>query len=300
SWEITPGEQLIPSRISFSQWERLLTHPTDWLLERQLQIKSAARTQIPTDNRMIGLWLHATVETLVNRHIEESGQPVAIQVTADDLRETLVELMPYHASELMLPGYRRKRATLLNHGTRAISALSAGLGQTHTRLSGVEFQIGCEVPGTRGPHGQPLQLTGSRDGNVARPDGRVGLIDMKYTNSKARYQDQIRTGQAMQLVVYAHSIRAAKTGDDSRLAHIPMAYFMLKDGDMATEFNGFGAREVITLEPSEYGAASADELWQRAVTGLNAFFDRLRDGVMFDFGKLVDRDEWKAYERAMK
>jgi hypothetical protein len=298
-WEITPGEQLIPSRISFSQWERLLTHPTDWLLERQLQIKSAARTQIPTDNRMIGLWLHATVETLVNRHIEESGQPVAIQVTADDVRETLVELMPYHASELMLPGYRRKRATLLNHGTRAISALFAGLGQTGTRISGVESQIGCEVPGTRGQHGQPLQLTGYRDVDVVFTDGRLGLIDMKYTNSQARYQDQIRTGQAMQLVVYAHSIRAAQT-EDRGLAHIPTAYFMLKDGDMFTEYNGFGAREVITLEPSEYGAASADELWQRAVTGLNAFFDRLREGVMFDFGKLVDRDEWKAYERAMK
>lgn len=298
-WEITPGEQLIPSRISFSQWERLLTHPTDWLLERQLQIRSAARTHIPTDNRMIGLWLHATVETLVNRHIEEPGQPVAIDVTEDDVRETLIELMPYHASELMLPGYRRKRATLLNHGIRAISALFAGLGKTGTRISGVESQIGCEVPGTRSQHGQPLQLTGRRDVDVVFTDGRLGLIDMKYTNSKTRYQDQIRTGQAMQLVVYAHSIRAAQT-DDRGLAHIPTAYFMLKDGDMATEFHGFGAREVITFEPSEYGAASADELWQRAVTGLNAFFDRLREGVMFDFGKLVDRDEWKIYERAMK
>ena len=299
-WEITPGEQLIPSYMSFSQWERLLTHPTDWLLERQLQIKSAARTQIPTDNRMIGLWLHATVETLVNRHVQEPGQPATIDVAEDEVRETLIDLMPYHASELMLPGYRRKRATLLNQGARAITALFAGLGQFGTRISGVESRIECQVPGTRGHGGKPLQLSGYRDVDVVFTDGRLGLIDMKYTNYKTRYQDQIRTGQAMQLVVYAHSIRAAKTGEDAGLAHIPTAYFMLKDGDTATEFNGFGARDVITLEPSEYGAASADELWQRAVTGLNVFFDRLREGVMIDFGKLVDRDEWKAYEKAMK
>src|SRR5699024_11455548 len=90
-------------------------------------------------------------------------------------------------------------------------SLFAGLGQAGTRISGVESQIGCEVPGTRGQHGQPLQLTGYRDVVVVFTDGRVGLIDMKYTNSKARYQYQISTGQAMQLVVYAQSIRAAQT-----------------------------------------------------------------------------------------
>lgn len=299
-WELTPGEQLIPSRVSYSQWEKLLTHPADWLLERQLQIKAAVRTYIPTDNRMVGLWMHATVETLVNRYVEESGQPVSMHVTADDVRSTLLELMPYHASELMLPGYRRKRATLLERGTRAIRGLFDALGQTGTRITGVERRIDCEVPGTVGQDGKPLQLSGFRDVDIIMPDGRAGLIDMKYTNYKKRYADQIRTGQAMQLVVYAHSIRATHSGEDRGLAHIPTAYLMLKDGDMATEFNGFGAREVITLEPSEYGAQSADELWQRAVTGMNAFFDRLREGVLFDFGKLVERDEWKAYERALK
>jgi len=299
-WEVTPGEQLIPSRISFSQWQTLLTHPADWLLERQLQIKPAARSQIPTDNRMIGLWLHAAVETLVNRHTEEPGKPISILVTDDDVRDVLEELMPYHASELLLPGYRRKRATLLMQGTRAISTLFAALDQHGTRISGVEREIRCEVPDTRGQYGKPLQLSGFRDVDVVMTDGRIGLIDMKYTNSKSRYADQIRTGQALQLVVYAHSIRAAQTGEDKGLAHIPTAFFMLKDGDMSTEFNGFGAREVITLEPNDYGAASADELWQRAVTGMNAFFDRLREGVMLDFGKLCERDEWVAYERSMK
>jgi hypothetical protein len=296
-FEVAPGEQLIPTHISYSQWVKLLTHPTDWLFEYQLQIKPAARTQIPTDNRMIGLWMHAAVETLVRTYLPDDGQAVAVEVSEDDVRDVLTALIPDYASELQLPGYRRKRATLVEHGTRAIAGLFASLATTATRISGVETRFDCEVPGSRGQRGKPLQLTGLRDVDVLMTDGRVGLIDMKYTNSKTAYQDQIRTGQALQLVVYAHSVRSSQASGQAGLNHIPTAYFLLKDGNMATEFNGFGARETIVLEPSDHGAASADELWERAVTGINAFFDRLRQGVVYDFGKLLEREEWKTYEK---
>src|SRR5699024_2474457 len=98
---------------------------------------------------------------------------------------------------------------------------------------------------------------------------------------------------------YAHSITEEQSGTSVSLDRVPTAYFLLRDARFVTGFNGFGSLEVLELQPKHGGAGSAVELWDRAVTGVNLVFDRLREGVMYDFGKLVERREWQDYEKAL-
>lgn len=296
-FSVTPGEQLIPERMSYSQWTNLLIHPIEWLFDKQLRIKPADRSQIPTGNQMIGSWLHAAVEQLVEDHLAETTSAL-MQPSPEDIRATLEQLLPVYAAELLMAGRRRQRLALLADGTRTIGTLFNTLAEAGARITGVEQPFETTIPGSRGKNGQPLVLNGLRDLDVELADGRRAIIDLKYSGAKNLHARWIQQGIALQLAVYAHSINSQ--GGAGQLRRIPTAYFQLKYGAMLTEFNGLGAAQTLVAQPVEDQPDHTDDLWSRAVAGLNLVLDRLREGAVYDFGNLIMRAQWQDYEKALK
>lgn len=285
----TPDEELIPTMISYSQWEKLLIHPLEWFLERRLGISAGTLATVPTGNQMIGTWLHAVVENIVNRHLTASGgAPVIIETTADAVSDELEELLPAYASELDLPGARRRRGSVLALAATAITGLFTTLSDAGIRIRSVESDFSTPLEGSHGRHGTPLDLRGFRDMDVVMADGTAGVIDLKYTFSKKKYRQAVENGTALQLAVYAASVAEPATPLDD----VPVAYFSLRDNHLHTADPRFGlADETLTVIPADGGAATTDLLWERALDSLNRILDNLRAGTVTDLGNLLQEQE---------
>ncbi|MGO1681446.1 MAG: PD-(D/E)XK nuclease family protein, partial [Corynebacterium variabile] len=130
----------------------------------------------------------------------------------------------------------------------------------------------------------PLVLGGFRDMDVIMADGTDGVIDLKYTFAKKKYRDAVANGTALQLAVYAASLATPA----AHLADVPVAYFSLHDDLLHTADPRFGLGEdTLDVSVADGGAPTADELWDRAVTGLNRILDDLRAGHLTDLGNLL-------------
>jgi hypothetical protein len=282
---VTGGEHLIPTRISYSQWEKLLVHPLEWLLDRRLGIRAGELVDVPTGNRMVGTWLHATVENIVNRRLDENnGDPVTVYVTEQEVTGELEALLPAYASELALPGRSRDRGATIALAVRSITGLFTALEDAGIRVRAVEAEFETTLTGSHGRDGEPLVLGGFRDMDVIMADGSDGVIDLKYTLAKKKYRDAVANGTALQLAVYAASV----AGTGKRLADVPVAYFSLHDDLLHTADPRFGLGEdTLDVSVADGGAPTADELWDRAVTGLNRILDDLRAGHLTDLGNLL-------------
>ncbi|MGP9760945.1 PD-(D/E)XK nuclease family protein [Corynebacterium sp. AOP12-C2-36] len=302
---VAAGEHLLPTRISFSQWEKLLVHPLEWLLERRLGIRAGGLATIPSGNQMVGTWLHTVVENIVNRHLDDNaGEPVTILASRDEIAAELRRLLPWYAAELQMPGRSRELGTTLALAEQSIAGLFTTLAEAGVAIRAVEASFTTALAGSHGPDGTELELGGLRDMDVVMADGTPGVIDLKYTFARKKYRDAVQDGTALQLAVYAASVASENTASPDetpqRLAEIPVAYFNLRDNRLDTTDERFGAEETLTVEPSDTGAADTDELWDRAVTGLNHILDDLSAGRVTDLGNLVNREDWQAFEKPKK
>jgi ATP-dependent helicase/nuclease subunit B len=305
--EFTPDISLLPSGASFSQWEKLLLHPLEWLLGRRLGIEGGSLADVPTGNRMIGTWLHAVVEEIVNHQLDENdGAPVTAHATPDEVTERLVATAPHYASELLLDGRQREYGATLAIARQSITGLFTALADDGIRITAVEAKIDAGVTGCHGAEGpeKELPLRGFRDMDVIMADGTPGVIDLKYTLAKKKYRELIESGTALQLAVYAKSVAAEHAL--ATLAEVPVAYFSLHDNRFDTaderflDTGGPTHGDVLQVNASDNGGADADELWQRAVAGLNTVINDLRKGRVVDLGNLVNNPDWQRFENPKK
>lgn len=302
--EFTPNDGLLPTTASFSQWEKLLLHPLEWLLGKRLGIQDGSLADVPTGNRMVGTWLHAIVEDIVNGQLEENnGEPVTVHVTSAEVQAMLEKSAPHFASELLLPGRQRELAATRAIAERSIIGLFTALADAGVRIAAVEKDIKTEVTGCRGAD-DVLPLRGFRDMDMVMADGTPGVIDLKYTFAKKKYRELIESGMALQLAVYAKSVAAEH--NLSTLAEVPVAYFSLHDNRIDTadarflESEGTSHGDVLQVTASDAGGADADELWQRAVAGLNHVISEFRKGRVTDLGNLVNQVDWQRFEKPKK
>lgn len=304
-WQVVPGEQLFPSKLSYSSWSKLLIHPMEWLLERELGVRTGRILDVSTGNQMIGTWMHRAVQQIVGDALQRSaGEPARIRVSRDEARAVLGGLIPAYASELALPGRERSREALLDTGARSIAELFSLLDDASIRASGTEVPfddaVSIPLPGWQAS----MSLSGRRDLDVVMPDGRRGVVDLKYTRSTKRYRELVEQGQALQLAVYALSVAQEESQMPGVIAEsvsdVPVGYWLFGQRELVTAFSQFGVESVLDVQPAETGARDTHVLIQRATVGLIQFLERLRDGRIIDVGNMIATPHvWSSLRKAL-
>ncbi|MFD5867573.1 PD-(D/E)XK nuclease family protein [Corynebacterium sp. NPDC060344] len=281
---VPPGTHLLPDRLSYSQMEKLLVHRLEWLLAYPLRIRQGWVTDIPTGNRMIGTFLHAIVEKIVEDDLDGAD--------AGTVRTCFAELLPHYASELNLPGNARLRQQVEAEALESIPELFGSLRRGGMVVTAAEAPITKELVLTlRDPdgdpggnsgdaanvHEHPVTLVGFRDLDAETSDGTTVVIDMKYSVSRHKYGRLIESGRSLQLATYAWSV-----AEELPLESIVTAYFELKYGRFDSLDPALGG-----MAPAN-GAIDPETLWRRAVTSVeDALSEIMFAGVVRDEGNAM-------------
>lgn len=259
---VTPGTQLLPARLSFSQIEHLLMHRLEWLLGRRLEVRTGWQSDIPTGNRMIGSFLHAIVEEIVAT-MQDRGD---FEVTAATVDALFDQLLPHYASELALPGKARLHGQVRNEALTAIPAMFTMLREAGMTVTGAEkgfekdLELMLRAPGDDRSKDlrHTVTIVGYRDLDAQDATGPV-VVDMKYSMSRKRFPELVAAGRALQLATYAWSVTNGD-GDTLPLASVTSAYFELK-------FARFASTDA-RLSDIESNGPDLGTLWERAVAGI--------------------------------
>lgn len=208
---------LLPERLSFTQIDRLLRDPLSWTLRYGLNLSAGLGALVPTDNRMLGLLVHAVVEHLVVSGAADDG---AVP-TRSDIQEVFDRFVPRFASELLLPGSRARLESVRTTTLDSLTELFSTLATRGLHVTGAESEFRSEI--TLDIAGVPLtiELMGFRDLDAQLPDGRPAVIDLKWTYSPRTYREAVNEGEAVQLSIYSQALDRPDT--------VPLtAYYMLK------------------------------------------------------------------------
>lgn len=285
---VPPGTDLLPSRLSYSQMEKLLVHRLEWLLRYPLRIREGWLTAIPTGNRMIGTFLHAIIEDIVDENLDGADARVVSARFAD--------LLPHYASELSLPGNARLRQQVEVEALESIPALFATLRGGGMTVTAAEAPINRTLtltlrdPDGGGTHDHEVAVRGFRDLDARTNDGSTVVIDMKYSVSRRKYRDLIEAGRSLQLATYAWSVTDDDFagGADGRglapgslpLASVVTAYFELKYGRFDSTDARLGGAAPPPIDP--------DTLWRRAIDSVgDALSELMFSGLVRDEGNRV-------------
>ncbi|WP_295625305.1 PD-(D/E)XK nuclease family protein [uncultured Corynebacterium sp.] len=276
---VPAGTHLLPSSLSYSQIETLLVHRLEWLLRYPLRIREGWLTAIPTGNRMIGTFLHAIVEKIVEENLDGADRGV--------VADCFDALLPHYASELSLPGNARLRQQVEAETLDSIPSLFATLRDGGMDVTGAEAPIErtltltlSDPEGGRGLDHEVV-VRGFRDLDARTREGGTVVVDMKYSVSKRKYRDLIEQGRSLQLATYAWSV-ADDGGEptDLPLSSVVTAYFELKYGRFDSTDERLGDSAAAPIDP--------DTLWRRAVASVeDALSEIAFAGVVRDEGNRV-------------
>lgn len=224
-WHVDP--MLIRPREaeSASSLEKLMGCPLSWTLRYQAGLRSASRRGIRGGPLLAGKLGHRLLEEM---HLSGvlTGDLAEVRRAAERTLDTLFER---EAAVLLVAGVSDERNQLRAELTEAAVALAALLRDANLAL------VGVEVPVTAQLAGRPLR--GSIDLLLRSPSGDECVLDLKYGSSS--YRAKLKSGQAIQLAVYAEA-RRQEAGTDQLP---PAAYFSLRHheliaSDTASHFGG--------------------------------------------------------------
>lgn len=251
------GSSFIPERLSFSQIDRIIHHPLEWLFEYGLGIRPSAIRNLSTGNAMVGTLMHAVHERL-------AGQVI----TKESVGKAFDALVPEFASELDLPENKALRSRYRATTVRALTDFARLLSTHSIEVVGREQKFEQPLPELLDAAGHDVTLTGFRDIDISA-SGRTGVIDLKYTLNKSKFAQQIANGEAVQLATYARSFADGPEGLD----HHPVSYYSLSQSQ---SFPQPGAGVDI------HNPQALDELWAKVISHLSLFLEHLKDGKIFD------------------
>jgi hypothetical protein len=234
----------IPARPSesYSALNLMLNDPSQWVLQYPASLSRSPILSPPDRPRLYGNLAHRLVERCYRDSETVRGSPEALEAWFDANFPRVIEeegatlLMPGELAYLADFQYRlRASVRRLQQALRAADVVAV---EPECRLAG-RFDGG--------------DLSGSADLRVTRADGRVAIIDMKWSGSK-RYRDRLAENRHLQLVLYGWCAR-------NGAAHLPeVAYLILDQADMIAADRRFfpDARPVIVKDPQ-----TLDALWNR-------------------------------------
>jgi RecB family exonuclease len=185
--------------------------------------------------------------------VEVLHQQGAFDAGESELREravaVLAELYVREAALLLRPGMAFERSQLERQLVNSVVELSQALHAADLRIVAVEHPIDVTWGTTK--------VEGRIDLVVANASGAFAIIDTKW--GIARYREQLESGQALQLALYAFAHATERNS-----AELPDAgYFSLKQGTL------FGLSSPVLRHAEVVSGPSLTDTWQRAVRSLH-------------------------------
>lgn len=243
-WWMLYGAAQIPARASesYSSLNLMLNDPSQWVLQYAAGLSRSPILSPPDRPRLYGNLAHRLVERCYR-------QPEAVRWSPDQIVEWFEPNFPRVIEEegatLLMPGERAHLAEFQHRLRNSMKRLQQAL-----RAAGVvAVEPECRLAGSF----DGGELSGSADLRVVRDDGRVAVIDMKWSGS-TRYRERLAGNRHLQLVIYGRCARggAAEWPD--------VAYLILDQADLVSQSPDFfrDARPV-----SADNRETLDALWAR-------------------------------------
>lgn len=260
----TPGTQLLPDYMSYSQLEKLLARPLEWVLEKPLEISLGSRRRPSTGNAMVGSMFHKALEHIHEAKLDEWDE--------DSITAAIEQAIGEVGVELNAPGQLARRQSLVVLGVRSLLTLQRELRNHSWKLVDTEAQfdkpLDVTVQGAPNNTWVIEKFEGFRDLDIQTSGGRPGVIDAKYTTSRNKYQDVVRNNEALQLAVYACGVGFEKAA--------PTAYWEFRRAKLI----------------KGNGSTMDQELFERAKTLLSKRLTDIAAGLVVDEAheKLRDPD----------
>ncbi|ASN51432.1 PD-(D/E)XK nuclease family protein [Sinomonas sp. R1AF57] len=246
--EVGPNAALAPERLSFSQLEVLLGCSLRWALERKGRLTVPDAADIPEGSRMIGTFAHRVIERL-HEVLHASNRAVP---TGSEIDAAIEELLPEFASELLLPGQKARRLTVVAAVGEAARTFFATLQRGGVALQAVEKEFEKDLRLVTDDGVLSIPVVGSADAVGIDEEGRTVVVDLKWSSTGRYLREKVQKGTALQLALYQWALN----GGDAPPDH-PTAYYLLKQHDFASAHAHFG--------PSVPRVWAPEELWRRAV-----------------------------------
>ena len=231
-WPISPGLVEPRERESASSLSELFSCTFRWVLDYIARIKPSDRMRLPHEKRMVGTLVHALVQAMLEQQREWSPQ--------EAYRAALIEFdrwVPWIAAPLLKPDKRLVYERTRVEAARAIQTLFTVISEENLTIRGSEERH-------ERPWGPGQVFTGTLDLRLEK-DGQPIVLDMKWTDSKS-YEEQVRTGLALQLVAYSWLIKEDQK--DSPAA----GYALLKQGRIAWALDNAEASWELVQESYPY------------------------------------------------
>lgn len=260
---ITPhGSALLPTRLSYSQLDKLLGCTLCWVLEYPMRLRPVGLDDVPAGNRMIGTAVHAVIE----RIISSGNIPVTEGEVEAAIERHFHPCIRRFASPLLRPGHALVLEDVRERTRRSLTAFFVQLARSGITITGAEekFTEPLTLPSSGAEHWE-VSYTGFRDVD-ARLGERPVVIDIKWSNSRTWFGKLIAQGLAIQLAGYSWSVEG---GGEPPLT----GYFLAKHGIFASsdpELPGSTLR----------AGRSARTLWKAVRTSLGERLDLLASGVV--------------------
>jgi hypothetical protein len=246
--EVGANAALAPETMSYSQLDVLLGCSMRWALERKGGLRVPDAADIPEGSRMIGSFAHRVIEVLHGR-LRAAHRAVP---EAEEIAEVIAELLPQLASELLLPGQKARRLTVVDAVTVAAREFFCGLEKGGVTLQEVEKPISKDLQLVTPDGVLTNPVRGSADAVGIDEQGRTVVVDLKWYNSAKHLRQKIKEGTALQLALYQWALHEGEAPPDD-----PTAYFLLKQHAFASAHGHFGAPIPRDEDPGQ--------LWGRAV-----------------------------------
>lgn len=216
----TIPEQLFkaPQKISPSQMSTMISCPLKWALSYQAGIRPAFALVVPEEHQIEGNLCHKIAEIVLGE-VPGNTTLEAIRERAGIIYE---ELVPKMAAPLLAKGRRVEYGRLRTRMADAVMFLAQTIGEYGLKVDHVEKTFFDDLPdGTK--------VEGRMDVVLSDQAGNRFVIDMKWTGSAKKKEEEIADGRALQLAGYAWLLRPAEGGDSGA------GYFLLAQGNFISD-----------------------------------------------------------------
>jgi RecB family exonuclease len=231
------------------------------VLKHKSHLRVPDAADVPSGNKMLGIFAHKVVEVLQDGLREEHrAVPELAEV------ETIIDrLLPELASELLLPGQKHRLAGVRATIETTVLMFFQRLQRGGVVLQEMEKAFSKDLSFVAGGSQVTVVVEGRADAVGIDAAGRTTVVDLKWTNSEKYLREDVRQGEALQLALYQWALNDGDVPPQS-----PSAYFMLKQGTFVSAHPEFG--------PALQAGQDAPELWRKAIRAVEFTVDEVLSG----------------------